>query len=585
MNGATLTELMVAMTVGILLLFGVATLFAQSRQSFDADAQAADAQSNLRFALEAIVSDAAMAGYTGRKPIVTEAPVPIANDCGPGWTHELAPPLAAVAIADLDCIDAAHAVPDSGALVVKRVGAYALDPDEYLARRQSYRPGTVVVNLCRSYRYRSKGYYVSLVADARSHRVLPAIETLEELSESFGVYRVLHEAGVPTLSVPEMKAWRPGQKRAEETAVLEWLAQGEAGQPALDAYAELVEIESEASATRERDLILSQLHQLGTVGLAMRLYRNAIERTRPDPDREPGYQQRDQPQIAGAVAQMDRRYHPDMDRILQRYWLQQYVALPPDQRVAVIDEWLGGDDEEAIEAALERLASTGLANAAERMAWLAADRDAFEGSSDPVIRYAVAMTPVVIEQEMANKARAGRILQARPAYLRAVAEFRRSRGEHVYPDANSSLRITFGNVTGYRGLDGTRHRAFTRLQEVADKATGEEPFNAPQPLLDAIADKRHGGLADRRLRSVPVNFLSDLDVTGGNSGSPVLDADGRLVGLLFDMNWESVSSNWVFDADMTRTISVDQRYMRWVMQEAFPAPELLEELDLPRMRR
>ncbi|MGO1541606.1 MAG: S46 family peptidase [Luteimonas sp.] len=376
------------------------------------------------------------------------------------------------------------------------------------------------------------------------------------------------------------------RKSAEEAAVLEWLnAQGESGQQALDAYAELVEIAGEAAATRERDLILGQFHRLGTVGLAMRLYRNAIERTRPDPDREPGYQERDQPQIAGAVAQMDRRYHPDMGRILQRYWLQQYVALPEEQRVAAIDAWLGGLDEAAVEAALDRLADTGLANPAERMAWLSADRDAFEDSSDPAIAYAAAITPVVIEQEMAHKARAGRILQARPAYLQAVADFRRSQGGHVYPDANSSLRITFGNVTGYRGLDGTRHRPFTRLEEVADKATGEEPFNAPQPLLDAIEDDRDGGLADRKLRSVPVNFLSDLDVTGGNSGSPVLDADGRLVGLLFDMNWESVSSNWVFDAGMTRTISVDQRYMRWVMQEAFPAPELLEELDLPRMRR
>ena len=92
--------------------------------------------------------------------------------------------------------------------------------------------------------------------------------------------------------------------------------------------------------------------------------------------------------------------------------------------------------------------------------------------------------------------------------------------------------------------------------------------------------KRYGGLTDRRLRTVPVNFLSDLDVTGGNSGSPVLDARGELVGLLFDMNWEAVVSNWVFDADMTRTISVDQRYMRWIMQEIYPAPQLLQEMGV-----
>ncbi len=143
----------------------------------------------------------------------------------------------------------------------------------------------------------------------------------------------------------------------------------------------------------------------------------------------------------------------------------------------------------------------------------------------------------------------------------------------MYPDANSSLRITFGNVTGYTKTDGSRQVPFTRLEEVAAKATGEEPFNAPQPLLDAIQAKRHGGLADARLGTVPVNFLSNLDITGGNSGSPVLDARGKLVGLAFDGNWESVSSNWVFDPVMTRMISVDHRYMRWIMQEVYPGAE------------
>ena len=78
---------------------------------------------------------------------------------------------------------------------------------------------------------------------------------------------------------------------------------------------------------------------------------------------------------------------------------------------------------------------------------------------------------------------------------------------------------------------------------------------------------------------VPVNFLSDLDITGGNSGSPVLNGKGELVGLAFDGNWESVSSNWVFDPAMTRMISVDHRYMQWIMQSVYPAPALLKELE------
>jgi hypothetical protein len=132
---------------------------------------------------------------------------------------------------------------------------------------------------------------------------------------------------------------------------------------------------------------------------------------------------------------------------------------------------------------------------------------------------------------------------------------------------------------GY-GKDGVKYTPFTTLEGVAAKETGEDPFDSPKALLDAVKAKRYGGLEDKRIGSVPVNFLSNLDITGGNSGSPVLDANGKLVGLAFDGNWESVSSNWVFDPVMTRMIAVDSRYMQWIMQEVAPAPQLLKELNL-----
>ena len=119
------------------------------------------------------------------------------------------------------------------------------------------------------------------------------------------------------------------------------------------------------------------------------------------------------------------------------------------------------------------------------------------------------------------------------------------------------------------------------FEVVAAKHTGEEPFDAPQAQLDAIAAKNYGGLASEELGTVPVNFMADLDITGGNSGSPVMNARGELVGLVFDMNWESVASNWVFNPELTRVIAVDARYMRWIMQEVFPAPQVLEEMGVP----
>jgi hypothetical protein len=189
----------------------------------------------------------------------------------------------------------------------------------------------------------------------------------------------------------------------------------------------------------------------------------------------------------------------------------------------------------------------------------------------------VALQPTLLALEDTARARSGESSRYRPVYLAAVQDYKRSQGQGVYPDANLSLRITYGNVMGYSPKDGVLYTPFTSLDGLVAKATGVDPFDAPKAQLDAIAAMSAGQKA-----KVPVNFLSDLDITGGNSGSPVLNGKGELVGLAFDGNWESVSSNWVFDPTMTRMIAVDHRYMQWIMQSAYPAPELLKELEAAR---
>ena len=372
-----------------------------------------------------------------------------------------------------------------------------------------------------------------------------------------------------------------GQKQREEAAVLAWLkGQGAKGQAALDAHAKLLALLEQNKATRERDLTLAMFNNTAMVGSATQLYRLAIEREKPNAERESGYQERDLPAIEGGLKQLERRYVAAMDRQLQEYWLNEYIKLPADQRVAAVDTWLGGNDAAAVKRALDRLAGTKLGSTEERLTWFAADRKAFEASKDPAIQYAVAVMPTLLKLEQERKTRAGENLAARPVYLQALADYKKSQGEFVSPDANLSLRITFGNVMGYAPKDGVEYTPFTTLEGVVAKETGEDPFDSPKALLDAVAAKRYGGLEDNRLGSVPVNYLSNLDITGGNSGSPVLDAHGKLIGLAFDGNWESVSSNWVFDPKMTRMIAVDGRYLRWIMQEVYPAPQLLKEMGV-----
>ena len=140
--------------------------------------------------------------------------------------------------------------------------------------------------------------------------------------------------------------------------------------------------------------------------------------------------------------------------------------------------------------------------------------------------------------------------------------------------------MTYGTVLGGSPKDGLIYAPFTTLEGITAKDTGEEPFNAPARELDLIRAKDYGAYEMKGLGSVPVNFLSDLDSTGGNSGSATLNARGELVGLLFDGTFESVNSDWDFDPRTTRTIHVDTRYMLWTMDKVDNADALIAEMDI-----
>jgi hypothetical protein len=156
-------------------------------------------------------------------------------------------------------------------------------------------------------------------------------------------------------------------------------------------------------------------------------------------------------------------------------------------------------------------------------------------------------------------------------------------GGLLAPDANSTLRVTYGQVKGVDTRDGLFYKPQTTLQGIVEKHTGSGEFDAPQKQLDAIKALRAGkstAFFDKGVNDVPVNFLSTVDTTGGNSGSPTLNARGELVGLLFDGTYESVSSNYLFDAVKTRSIHVDSRYMLWTMAEVDGAKRLLDEMGV-----
>lgn len=371
-------------------------------------------------------------------------------------------------------------------------------------------------------------------------------------------------------------------RAADEAAMLAWLSKQPSSKSTRADIAAVQKLLDQAAAVRDRDQLFSLMRtQTQLLRAALTLQRLAHERTKPDAERESGYQQRDEALITGQLRQVQRRYDPAVEKALLAYLLAQYQALPAAQRLPEVDAVFGRDASET-RAKLDALyAGTRLGDEAVRLAAMSRDAASLKADADPLLQAAAALMPAVLRLEDEGKARDGELLRLRPSYMRALIAYRKSQGRAVYPDANSTLRVSYGNLRGMDPRDGVHYVPVTTVAGIVEKHTGVKPFDAPGPLRAAIAKGDFGTTADPTLKTQTVDILTDLDTTGGNSGSPVLDAEGRLIALNFDSNWEAVSASWMYDPRYKRAIHVDMRYMRWLMAKVYPAPHLLAEMGLP----
>jgi len=346
------------------------------------------------------------------------------------------------------------------------------------------------------------------------------------------------------------------------------------------------EVLSERNEIARREFLLGSATPR-LIGVARTLNELAHEKAKAkDLARKPGFQERDWPRIRQGLEVLNKRYDNQVDEALVLHFLEQYLALPVAEQNAAFTGALGvksGMSTAELRARLDILyAGSKLADSAERLAWFDRDVAAFAKSEDAFIKAGVALYADDQKREARDKAIGGRVQRAYASYMQALLAWKSSKGEAVYPDANSTLRVSFGKVAS-RSVgqpDGTAWTAFTTLRGIAAKHTGEGEFDAPDAQLAAIKAKRYDEFYDSSLDSVPVNFLATLDITGGNSGSPVLNSRAELVGLAFDGTLDAVISDWTFDDAITRTICVDARYMLWQMKVVDKADRLLQEMGV-----
>ena len=350
-----------------------------------------------------------------------------------------------------------------------------------------------------------------------------------------------------------------------------------------DVLTKMASLSQEKAKTREHDMAHDELLRSSQLlAIADTVVKLADERQKPDAERKLGYQDRDAKDIEQGFQAMQSSFDPGMDQAVFKLYLQRAAKLPEADRPALLAAIVGpGKTSDAdIDRALTALyKATKLGDPAARIALLKSATPAnLKGNRDPFVKLALKLKPLVDTQKTRQEAQAGAMAALRPRYIEALQAFS---GGNLAPDANSTLRITYGTIRGYSPQPGAAEYApFTKLAEVVAKHTGEEPFNAPKALLDAVAAKKFGPYIDPALGDVPVNFLADLDITGGNSGSSTLNARGELTGLVFDGNIESMASDWVFMPKITRSIHVDIRYVFWVMDAVDNADHLLTEMGV-----
>jgi hypothetical protein len=156
----------------------------------------------------------------------------------------------------------------------------------------------------------------------------------------------------------------------------------------------------------------------------------------------------------------------------------------------------------------------------------------------------------------------------------------KNNGSLMYPDANSTMRITYGTVGGYNPQDAVTYDYYTTIDGLLAKyKAGDYEFDLPSDFLDLVKTKDYGRYADENGDLVTC-FISNNDITGGNSGSPVLNANGELLGLAFDGNWEAMSGDIAFDKKYKKTIVVDIRFVLYLIDKYGGAQNLIDEMTL-----
>jgi len=304
------------------------------------------------------------------------------------------------------------------------------------------------------------------------------------------------------------------------------------------------------------------------------------EREKPDLERESPWMDRNYAQSVQELKVSLRDWHPPTDVVMLSGMLRRLSKIPGARQISALIPLT--ESEQVCEQAAKRLIDgTRLGDAAFLEQLLSLSAGQLRETQDPLLQVLLQLYPAYLQMRELDKTREGRLSRLYGSLLEVKEQFLRT---GFIPDANGTLRFTSGRVRAYSPADAVVRTPISTLRGVMEKTTGQDPFITPEPVLRAYRAGDFEGFLHPRLGQVPVAILYDTDTTGGNSGSPVLNSKGELVGVNFDRCFEATINDFAWNADYSRSIGVDIRYVLWITGRVYGATQLLDEMGVTVIR-